>query len=384
MPPDSELVRVLVVDDHEMVAKSLVRLLSEDPTISIIGAESTGQGGVSRALEEGADVVVMDFQLPDMDGASATRMLLQEDAAIKVIGLSGSDMVGAYKAAMEAGCSAWIRKTSAIDELLDAVHRVRLGEQVQSHELDDLPKAEDLVVHYQPIVELTTRVIVGFEALVRWNNPERGLLPPADFLPLAERTGYIMEIGQVVAHRAAAQLVSWQRAFPKSPLWLSINMSATGLSQASIVDGIAEVIRVSGVDPRDFVIEITETVLADDTPETKANAMALKNLGVGLALDDFGTAFSSLSYLRQFPFDILKIDNSFTADLPDLPRSLLLVEVVKQAADHLGLKAIAEGIERKEQAACLIDAGWTLGQGFFYSRPVDSESITRLLERALF
>jgi EAL domain-containing protein (putative c-di-GMP-specific phosphodiesterase class I) len=375
-------VRVLVVDDHEMVAKSLIRLLGEDPTISIIGAESTGQAGIARALQDHADIVVMDFQLPDMDGAAATRALLRQAAEIKVIGLSGSDRVGAYRAAMEAGCSAWIRKTSAVDELLEAVHRVQLGQPVKSRELDDLPRLEDLVVHYQPIVELKSERVVGFEALVRWNHPFRGILLPSHFLRQAEQTGHILEIGRVVAHQAAKQLASWQRMFPGHPFFMSINMSAPGLSEPWIVEAMTRVIETSGIDPADFVIEITETVLVDDTPATRQNAERLKALGIGLALDDFGTAFSSLSYLRQFPFDYLKIDNDFTADLPDLPRSVLLVEVVKQVADHLGLKAIAEGIERRDQAQCLIEAGWELGQGFLYSRPVDPASIPALLRRS--
>ncbi len=323
---ESDLVRVLVVDDHEMVAKSLVRLLGEDPTISIIGAESTGQAGITRALAEHADVVVMDFQLPDMDGAAATRELLRGAPGIKVIGLSGSERVGAYRAAMDAGCSAWIRKTSAVEELLEAVRRVRLGQTIESHALDDLPGLDELVVHYQPIIELSTEAIVGFEALVRWNHPSRGYCsPPISFLwPSRPAT-------------------SWR--------------SAMGLSEPSIVDSVAAVIRESRINPADFVIEITETVLADDTPETRENAEGLKALGVALSLDDFGTGFSSLPYLRQFPFDFLKIDTSFTADLPHLLRSVLLVEVVKQAADHLGLKAIAEGIERQDQADCLVAAG---------------------------
>jgi EAL domain-containing protein (putative c-di-GMP-specific phosphodiesterase class I) len=281
---------------------------------------------------------------------------------------------------MDAGCSAWIRKTSAVEELLEAVRRVRLGQTIESHALDDLPRLDELVVHYQPIIELSTEAIVGFEALVRWNHPSRGLLLPADFLSMAEQTGYILEIGDVVGRCATKQLVEWQRTFPTpKPRWISINMSAMGLSEPSIVDSVAAVIRESRINPADFVIEITETVLADDTPETRENAEGLKALGVALSLDDFGTGFSSLSYLRQFPFDFLKIDTSFTADLPHLLRSVLLVEVVKQAADHLGLKAIAEGIERQDQADCLVAAGWTLGQGFLYSRPLDPLLIPRLL-----
>jgi EAL domain-containing protein (putative c-di-GMP-specific phosphodiesterase class I) len=235
-------------------------------------------------------------------------------------------------------------------------------------------------VHHQPVVDLNTERIVGFEALVRWAHPARGLVMPDQFLPLAEQTGYITQIGHRVAAEATRQLAAWQRRSGAEPrLWMSVNVSAVGLERPDVVDRVVEFVEVAGIRPEDLIIEITESVLLGDAEDTLQTMKRLKDNGVRLALDDFGTAFSSLSYLRQFPFDELKIDTSFTAELPESSRSMLLMQAIHQLAASIGLEGVAEGIEREEQADALRDAGWELGQGYLYSRPVDADACGPLL-----
>ncbi len=223
--------------------------------------------------------------------------------------------------------------------------------------------------------------IIGFEALVRWQHPERGLLHPIAFLPLAHETGFIVEIDRWVWEHAMHQLHAWQQRFPSSPhLFMSVNMSVTDLSDPGLFETISGIVREAEIDPVDLVIEITESVLLDDAEQTIHFLGQLKDLGVGLALDDFGTAFSSLSYVRRFPFDRLKLDISFTSELPQSTRSMLLVEEICHLATSMGMKSIAEGIERQEQADALRDIGCFCGQGYLYSRPLSASGCTGLLQ----
>lgn len=377
-------VRVVIVDDHAMLSEGLMRLLAGDPTLLVIGAEPTASRGIERVRNERPDVVIMDYALPDMDGAAAARMIKSEMPEVNVIMLTGSERPGAYRAALDAGCSAWVRKTRALRDLVDAIHLVRAGEIVVSDEQSQLPPVAELVVHYQPILELVSGRIVGFEALVRWDHPTDGLVPPGRFLPLAEETGYVADIGRHVLERATRDLGCWRRdRSAVSGLWVSVNMSAAELADSSVAHRVREVLDRERIDPAGLIIEITETMLLEDTPEMARNLRGLKDLGVRLALDDFGTAFSSLSYLRRFPFDYIKIDNTFTAELPHKPRAVLLIEAIHHLAAAMGATAIAEGIERSDQAACLMAVGWELGQGFAYSAPVPSDEASRLAAKGV-
>jgi EAL domain-containing protein (putative c-di-GMP-specific phosphodiesterase class I) len=375
------MIRVLIVDDHEMFAESLVRMLAEDPQITVIGAVTTATAGVDRACAERPDIVLMDFGLPDMDGAAATRRLKQTCPDIKVIMLTGSEQPGAYVAAMESGSSAWVRKTRAVEELRLAVHSVHRGEAVPNDELAELPTPEQLAVHYQPIVELASDEVVGFEALVRWQHPLRGLVPPGDFLPRAEETGFINELGRHVGRRACLQLVRWQQHFaPERGLWISVNVSPSGIKRPDLIDDIAMAIDSSGIAPHDLVLEVTETVLIENADAALLQLERLKNLGVRLALDDFGTGYSSLSYLQRFPFDHVKLDISFTSALPQSTRAMRLVEAIHRVATALDMHGIAEGVERPEQARALRDLGWEYAQGYLYSRPVEASAAAGLIQ----
>jgi EAL domain-containing protein (putative c-di-GMP-specific phosphodiesterase class I) len=379
----TESIKVLIVDDHAMLAESLNRLLSHDPQIHVVGVANTIGDGLALARTTEPHVVLMDFHLPDGDGAGATVRLRAEHPEVRVILLTGSESPAFRWQAARAGAAAWMRKTQAVHDLIEWVHRVHRGERFVDDDDVELPRIEDLVVHYQPIVDLTSELVVGFEALVRWQHPERGLLAPGHFLPLAEETGFIVDIDRRVRELALTQLGTWQRQLAGRPLFVSVNLSAREFDEPDLEMGLRATLAGIDADAAGLVLEVTETMVLRDEESTIGRFEELKKLGFGLALDDFGTAFSSLSYLRQFPFDHIKIDTSFTAELPDVARSVVLVEAIQRLAATVGLRSIAEGIERPEQASCLRELGWGFGQGYLYSKPVDAGQADALLHGVL-
>ena len=377
---EEPVIRVVLIDDHDMFRQSVVRLLQEDPQIVVVGSALTAAQGIEITRQEQPDVVILDYHLPDMDAPRAIKTLREVDPGGKIITLTGSELPGALYASMRAGSSAWVRKTRTIQELRDAVKHVAAGLPVTNEEMELLPTLDQLVLHYQPIFELASRRIVGFEALTRWQHPERGLLYPDAFLPLAVDTGFIIEIDQWAWEEAALQLRDWHQKYSATPrVWMSVNMSASDLSASDLFQSIFGIVTGAGIDPTDLIVEITESVLLNDTEQTMDFLTRLKALGVGLALDDFGTAFSSLSYVRRFPFDHLKLDISFTAELPHSLRSMLLVEEICHLATSMEMKITAEGIERQEQADALRGIGCEYGQGYLFSRPVPIAGCEALL-----
>ena len=377
---ENPVIRVVVIDDHEMILQSLVRLLRDDPQIVVVGVALNATKGVEVTRQEQPDIVIIDYTLPDMNAPDAIKMLREICPEVKIITFSGSERPGAFFASMRAGSSAWVTKTRAIQELRDVVLHVAAGLPVTSEELESLPALDQLVLHYQPVIALTSGRIVGFEALIRWQHPERGLLYPDSFLPLAEATGFIVEIDRWVWDRAVLQLRDWQQRYPRTPsISMSVNLSASDLSDPDLLHTISEIVRRADIDAADLVFEITETVLLDDSARTMDFLTQLKGLGAELALDDFGTAFSSLSYVRRFPFDHLKLDISFTSELPHSTRSMLLVEEICHLAASMEMRIIAEGIERQEQADALRGIGCDFGQGYLFSRPLPAAECERLL-----
>jgi EAL domain-containing protein (putative c-di-GMP-specific phosphodiesterase class I) len=377
---EGPVVRTVVIDDHEMVLQSVVRLLQDDPQIVVVGTALTATQGVEITRQLRPDVVVLDYHLPDMAATDAIRALLEAHPEAKIVTLCGEDRRGALYASMRAGSSAWVRKTRAIQELRDAVRHVAMGWPVSNEEAEALPTLDRLVVYYQPIFDLASERIVGFEALARWQHPERGLLYPDAFLPLAVGTGFIIEMDQWVWEHAVLQLRDWQQKYLPAPrMWMGVNMSASDLAHPGLFQSILGIVNRAGIDPTDLVVEVTESVLLDDTEQTMDVLNRLKGLGVGLAIDDFGTAFSSLSYIRRFPFDHLKLDISFTAELPHSVRSMLLVEEICHLATSMEMKSIAEGIDRQEQADALRGVGCEYGQGYLLSRPLPFADCEALL-----
>lgn len=374
------VVTVVIVDDHEMILQSMVRLLSADPALDVIGTALTAAEGIEVTKRLNPDVLVIDYHLPDMDAPEAIRQLREAQSSTRVVTISGSERSGALYASIRAGSSAWVRKTRAIHELRDAIRHVAAGTPYANEEMAALPPEDQLVVHYQPIVSLSHGGVVGFEALVRWQHPERGLLFPDSFLSYAEETGYIEVIDRWVREHAVQQLAAWQHEFPRdSPLWMSVNISASDILDPELFQSIAETLASSEVDPSALVIEITESVLLDDTETTMNFLSKLNDIGVRLALDDFGTAFSSVSYIRRFPFDHLKLDISFTAEITSSVRSRLLVEEIWHMTDSMKMMGIAEGIERHDQLSALVDIGFEFGQGYLFSHAVSALECDALL-----
>lgn len=377
---EEPVIRVVVIDDHEMIVQSMVRLLSDDPQIAVVGTALTARQGICVTQRERPDIVLIDYSLTDMDAPDAIKILRATNPEVKIITFSGAEHPGALYASMRAGSSGWVNKTRAIQDLRNAVINVAAGRAVSNEEVESLPPLDQLVLHYQPIVDLANGRIVGFEALVRWQCPERGLLHPVAFLPRAEETGFIVEIDQWAWKRATDQVREWQQRFPLTPrLFMSVNMSVTDLSDPGLFASISAIITRAGIDPVDLVIEVTESVLLEDTEQTIDFLEQLKDLGVGLALDDFGTAFSSLSYVRRFPFDHLKLDMSFTSELPDSIRSMLLVEEICHMSASMKMRSIAEGIERQEQVDALRNIGCECGQGNLFSPSLPASECETLL-----
>jgi diguanylate cyclase (GGDEF)-like protein len=239
-------------------------------------------------------------------------------------------------------------------------------------------------LHYQPIFELRTGTMTGVEALARWRHPERGLVSPAEFIPLAEQTGLIVPLGR----RLLAEACRYVRTLAapqdgRAEVGLSVNVSGAQLHDPRLVDHVAEALAASGLDPGLLTLELTETMLVDDLQPSVARLHDLKALGVRLALDDFGTGYSSLGYLRHFPMDVLKVDKSFidgvadpAADAHGLMRSIIGL------GHTLGLTVVAEGVEDSGQLEQLRHLGCDLGQGFLLARPMTREALARYFARS--
>ena len=243
---------------------------------------------------------------------------------------------------------------------------------------------EEFRVHYQPKVSLRSGKIVAQEALVRWEHPKRGLVPPAEFIPLAEETGLIVPLGRWVLEEACKQLSEWQGLYPTDPpLRMSVNLSAAQFKRPDLGESIAEVLRRARLDPRDLILEITESMVVEDVGAALTTLQTLKSLGVKIAVDDFGTGYSSLSYLKKFPVDYLKIDRSFVEGLGRDPKDEGLVSASIELAHALGLEAIAEGVETAEQLEHLRALGCELAQGFYFQKPSPGDTTSEVLATLL-
>jgi len=298
--------------------------------------------------------------------------IAQGDGTVISEGLIGNADIAMY-AAKAAG-------KGRIHVYEDGMHRQVAERQTLIADLRNALARGELVVHYQPGVELATGRMVAAEALVRWNHPTRGLLSPNEFIHLAEDSAMIGPIGEFVLAEACGLMAHWQRRFPSSFLIMGVNVSARQLKIDSFAQTVNHAILADSVDPRRLLLEITESAVLEE-PERGVKALhELKALGVSLALDDFGTGYSSLSYLKDLPIDVLKIDRSFIGNIASSKKEALLTEATIALGHQFGLRIVAEGIEHPDQLEKLIELQCEFGQGFLFSPPLTREELDKFVE----
>jgi diguanylate cyclase (GGDEF)-like protein/PAS domain S-box-containing protein len=309
-------------------------------------------GGHDLVVGASAGVEVGDGSLPGPHEEIAARELLHADVAMRTARQVGSGTVERYASEMH----------TAVAQRVELRAQIRAG----------LRRGE-FIVHYQPIVDLQTERTVGFEALARWEHPTRGLLGPGEFIPVAERTGLILDLGNYVLREACAQVAEWN-AIAETPVYVSVNVAGAQLHNDAFVDKVAAILRGTGLAPEHLLLEVTETALVRDSAGSVRRLQALRDLGVRLGVDDFGTGYSSLNYLRRFPMDVLKVDKSFVDELSDGAGELALVDAIVGLGRALELTVVAEGIEERPQAEHLRRLGCQLGQGYLFSKPLPADA----------
>ena len=340
---------------------------------AVLGEDLDGPGEAAEIARRVQEVFSSPFPL---DGGEVW-VTASTGVALAVAGGDGDLLLREASAARERARSRGRGRVEVFDDVMRAAAP---WHQATEHELRDAIALGQLRLVYQPIVELASREVVGAEALVRWDHPSRGLLAPIDFIPLAEESGLIDDLGRWVLQEACAQAAGWQslRA-PERTLTLTVNVSVQQFRDEAWAAEVAGVLSATGLPGRRLVLEITESTLMDDNEVSGLRLQELRDLGVRLAVDDFGTGYSSLAYLRRMPVDFLKIDKSFVDGVTgDAHESALARAVVKLAAT-LGLAAVAEGIERPEQAEVLTALGCRFGQGLWLGPPVPPEDLEERL-----
>jgi len=353
------------VDDALALARRLRQAVAAPMTVpggqQVVVTASVGIAlsapGVDFGADDGAPGGPSD---PVADGPATVVLLWDADAAMYRAKDCGRDRAQLFEEGLRAG----------------SLNRFR-SEAMLRHALDH----DGLRLHYQPLVDLRSGALCGAEALVRLHHPDRGLVPPAEFIPVAEETGLVVPLGAWVVAEAAAQAATWRSLQPVDapPMTVSINLSGRQLNTAGFAVEVGAAIARSGADASHLCFEITENALLDVGGAGVATLEGLKGLGVGLAIDDFGTGHSSLTWLRRLPADFLKVDRTFVAGLGTHPGDTAIVRAVLDLGRALGLTTVAEGVETPEQLAALRDLGCDWAQGYHLARPGPAETITTLI-----
>ena len=287
------------------------------------------------------------------DGTTSEQLLKHADIALYLSKAEGRGTVRFFEAEMD----------------------VRIQQrQMLERDLRDAFAHEEFELYYQPLINVIAGRVTGFEALLRWHHPIRGLVSPSEFIPVAEDTGMIVAIGEWVLRTACFEAANWP-----PDISVSVNLSPVQFKKGNLVAVVQAALEASGLRPDRLQLEITESVFLRDTPDTLAALHRLRAMGIGVALDDFGTGYSSLSYLRSFPFSKIKIDKSFVRDLTTNKESLSIVRAVNGLGRSLGIKTIAEGVETQEQLNSLRENGCSEVQGFFFSLPRRADEVPALI-----
>ena len=365
---------IAVADVLRSVVRSgdLVGRLSGDEfvVITLTAKREDAESLAARIIEQVSQPLVLAGKLVSHSPSIGIAFAMAGDPAETVI--ENADMA-MYRAKDQGrGCYAVYDRTMR----LTAQHRAAIEADLRRG-----VRLGEIRPYLQPIIALPERTLVGFEALARWQHPLQGLLPPSEFIGVAEDTGLIVEIDTLILKEACAVFGDWRRRYPDQPLRLSVNVSGRTFVDPTLPDHVARALEISGLEAENLYIEITETMLVEDIESTTQVVERLKQLGVRLAIDDFGTGYSSLLYLKRFPVGILKIDRSFIDGLGVDREDEVIVKAVIGVARALDIDLVAEGVETERQLAMLEDLGCDYVQGYLFGRPCDTSAASALLNR---
>jgi diguanylate cyclase (GGDEF)-like protein/PAS domain S-box-containing protein len=399
---DGEALSILLLDldDFKAVNDSLGHAVGDRLLIEVGNRLRTLVRGADTVARMGGDefAVLMEEAREEEAGETAERILEGLKAPFQLDGKdvlvraslgiaiveAGDDREGAEEFLRNADVAMYMAKAEGkgrYQVFEPTMHNSVLKRLELRADLLRAVEAQEFVLYFQPIYELSSGELAGVEALIRWQHPERGLVPPDQFIPLAEETGLIVPIGKWALEEACREAIVLQRAQPRKaqPLTMAVNLSAKQLQEPDLVRDLASILRESGLNPQNLHVEITESVMMADTDFSVTRLKELKMLGVRLAVDDFGTGYSSLNYIRRFPIDVLKIDRSFIDGITDQGEVSALSEAILQLSRILKLHAVAEGIETREQLDRLLELRCELGQGFLFARPLERKAIEALV-----
>jgi len=395
--------KILVIEDEQIIRENILKLLKAEG-FDVTGAENGAQG-LNAAVSNLPDVIICDVMMPELDGYGVLMALRSNPvtATLPFVFLTGKAERSEMRQGMELGADDYLTKPFTKAELVGAISsRLKKQEAVaeqynslrsQSCELIqdaadkleqiktslcDALEREQFQVYYQPQVNVQTGKIMSAEALIRWLHPEKGLISPAQFIPSAEATGFIVQLGEWVLQTACRQMQVWQNA-GFSGLRIAVNLSARQFHQPDLSSRVAQILAEIGLEPSSLELELTESLMVEDAPSAIATLQQLKKLGVSISIDDFGTGYSSLSYLAQYPFDTLKIDRCFISNITHGCTNAAIVKAIIQMAHSLCLEVIAEGVETEAEKDFLWRYKCDTMQGYLFSPPLPAGDFEQLL-----
>lgn len=366
----------------KFVGERLRNLIGEDDTLARFGGD---EFGIILSHVKNTDEAISFAQLINHKLSTPFNIDGRKVFVNTSIGIALSDY--SYEAAEEILRDADIAMYYAKDhaknyEIFDPVMHTRAVTLLQIEtDLRYAVERNELCAFYQPIISLDTMSLAGFETLIRWRHPQRGLVPPGEFIPVSEETGMIVPITLWILRESCNQIVEWQKLNPlaEKPLMLSVNLSGKHFAEENLVEEIYKIMVETGINPASLKLEITESAVMENAEQVIAMLKDLKDLGVQLSIDDFGTGYSSLSYLHRFPIDTLKVDRSFVSTMEDGSENGEIVRTIIALAKALGMDVVAEGIETIHQLHQLRILGCEYGQGFLFSRPVPTEEAEKII-----
>jgi len=395
--------KILVIEDEQIIRENILKLLKAEG-FDVTGAENGAQG-LNAAVSNLPDVIICDVMMPELDGYGVLMALRSNPvtATLPFVFLTGKAERSEMRQGMELGADDYLTKPFTKAELVGAISsrlkkQEAVAEQYNTLRAQSCPlipdaankleqiktsfcdalEREEFQVYYQPQVNVQTGKIMSAEALIRWLHPEKGLISPAQFIPSAEATGFIVQLGEWVLQTACRQMQVWQNAgFPG--LRVAVNLSARQFHQPDLSSRVAQILAEIGFEPSSLELELTESLMVEDAPSAIATLQQLKSLGVSISIDDFGTGYSSLSYLAQYPFDTLKIDRCFISNITHDRTNAAIVKAIIEMAHSLCLEVVAEGVETEAEKDFLWRYKCDTMQGYLFSPPLPAGDFEQLL-----